>query len=60
MTNHPAPLRFTVLRRFHVHTGSGAVVAVFFKPIKPAIDQKPYSDAKQQSRQRKPQGLRSV
>ncbi len=60
MTNNPSPLRFTTLRRFHVLTGAGAVVAVFFQPAKSAGDQEADSHAKQQHGQRKPKGLRSV
>ncbi|KRG43207.1 hypothetical protein ARC78_07520 [Stenotrophomonas pictorum JCM 9942] len=60
MTNHPAPLRFTTLRRFDIRTGPGAVVAVFFEPADTSRDQKPNANSQQQSGQRKPQGLRSV
>ncbi|MGR4895008.1 hypothetical protein ACIPR8_07000 [Stenotrophomonas sp. LARHCG68] len=60
MTNNPSPLRFTVLSRFDIRTGPGAVVAVFFQPLHAAGEQKAHAQAQQQSGQRKPQGLRSV
>ncbi len=60
MNNQPAPLRFTVLRRFHVLTGPGAVIAVFFQPRQAAGDQQPDAHTQQQSGERKAEGLRSV
>ncbi len=60
MHNRPAPFGFTVLRRFHVLTGAGAAVAVFFQPLKAAGNQKPDAHTQKQHRQCKPEGLRSV
>ena len=60
MNNHTSPLSFSTLRRFHVLTGTGVVVAVFFQPSNTTSDQKANACTNQQCRQRKPQGLRSV
>ena len=60
MTNNPAQLRFTTLRRFSLISGVGVVVAVFFEPANTASDKKPGANNQQQDGQHKPQGLRSV